>query len=263
MNARPVKNLSMMLAYTHTEFKELSGLPGSAPSSTWQGLYTVDGPNFADVQRSEYVVPDKVIASINYSLPFFAGQNAGNTLHLSLFYTGASPYGNNYYYNGDMNGDGIANDLMYIPRNDSEIKFKDDADRKPFWDFVNQDSYLKNHKGEYAEAYAARAPWVHRFDARIAQDFWINAGKTKHMLTISLDFMNVGNMIKSKWGVYKSNKTTTNEGRLLKYEGKDANNVPIFSLYRDKAGNAPTESYDYEVDKDQCWKMQVGVRYTF
>lgn len=263
VNAQPVKDLNLMLAYTHTEFKELSGLPGNAPSSTWQGMYTVDGPNFADVQRSQYVVPNKVIGSITYSLPFFAGENAGNTLHLSVYYTGSSSYGNNYYYNGDMNGDGIKNDLMYIPRNDSEIKFKDEKDRAPFWAFVNQDSYLKNHKGQYAESYAARAPWVNRFDARIAQDFWIKAGKTKNMLTISLDFMNIGNMFNSKWGVSKSNTNTTNGGRLLKYEGKDSNNTPIFSLYRDKNGNAPTQSYDYSVDWGQAWRMQVGVRYTF
>ncbi|MFS6554760.1 hypothetical protein VPJ68_04550, partial [Parabacteroides distasonis] len=39
---------------------------------------------------------------------------------------------------------------------------------------------LKNHKGEYAEAYAARAPWVHRFDLRITEDFSFKAGKTEH-----------------------------------------------------------------------------------
>ena len=43
---------------------------------------------------------------------------------------------------------------MYIPKDDSEIKFKNEADRTAFWNFVDQDSYLKNHKGEYAEAYA-------------------------------------------------------------------------------------------------------------
>lgn len=263
LNAQPVKNLALMLAYTHTEFKEVSGLPGNAPSSTWLGMFTVNGSNFAGVQRSDNVIPDKVIGSLSYSLPFLAGKNGGNTLHLSVYYTGYSPYGNNYYYNGDMNGDGNANDLMYIPKNDSEIKFKDDKDRAPFWAFVNQDPYLKNHKGEYAESYAARAPWVHRFDARIAQDFWIASGKTKHMLTISLDFMNIGNMFNSKWGVNKSNSTTTNGGRLLKYEGREADNTPIFSLYRDKEGNAPTKSYDYYYDYSQSWKMQVGVRYTF
>ena len=51
VNAQPVDNLMLMLAYTHTESKEISGLPGSDPVSTWQGLNTIDGPNFGTVQR--------------------------------------------------------------------------------------------------------------------------------------------------------------------------------------------------------------------
>ena len=55
--------------YTHTESKEVSGLPGSDPISTWQGLNTIDGSNYVDAQRSQYVVPDKVIASVGYYIP--------------------------------------------------------------------------------------------------------------------------------------------------------------------------------------------------
>ena len=51
-----------------------------------------------------------------------------------------------------MNGDGINNDVMYIPKDDSEINFKTEEDRVAFWKCVEQDSYLKNHKGQYAEA---------------------------------------------------------------------------------------------------------------
>lgn len=199
VNAQPVEDLNMMLAYTHTESKEISGLPGSDPVSTWQGMLTIDGPNFATVQRSRYVVPDKVIAAINYNLPF-RHKGLLRKTSLNLFYSGYSASGYSFAYTNDMNGDGINNDMMYIPKDDSEIKFKNEADRTAFWNFVDQDSYLKNHKGEYAEAYAARAPWVHRFDLRITEDFSFKAGKTEHHFQLSLDFMNIGNMINSKWG---------------------------------------------------------------
>ena len=194
VNAQPVEDLNMMLAYTHTESKEISGLPGSDPVSTWQGMLTIDGPNFATVQRSRYVVPDKVIAAINYNLPF-RHKGLLRKTSLNLFYSGYSASGYSFAYTNDMNGDGINNDMMYIPKDDSEIKFKNEADRTAFWNFVDQDSYLKNHKGEYAEAYAARAPWVHRFDLRITEDFSFKAGKTEHHFQLSLDFMNIGNMI--------------------------------------------------------------------
>ena len=228
VNAQPVEDLNMMLAYTHTESKEISGLPGSDPVSTWQGMLTIDGPNFATVQRSRYVVPDKVIAAINYNLPF-RHKGLLRKTSLNLFYSGYSASGYSFAYTNDMNGDGINNDMMYIPKDDSEIKFKNEADRTAFWNFVDQDSYLKNHKGEYAEAYAARAPWVHRFDLRITEDFSFKAGKTEHHFQLSLDFMNIGNMINSKWGVMK-NASSSNGCRILKYEGMDDNKTPILNI---------------------------------
>ena len=260
INSQPVEDLNMMLAYTHTESKEISGLPGSDPVSTWQGMLTIDGPNFATVQRSRYVVPDKVIAAVNYNLPF-RHKGLLRKTSLNLFYSGYSASGYSFAYTNDMNGDGINNDMMYIPKDDSEIKFKNEADRTAFWNFVDQDSYLKNHKGEYAEAYAARAPWVHRFDLRITEDFSFKAGKTEHHFQLSLDFMNIGNMINSKWGVMK-NASSSNGCRILKYEGMDDNKTPIFSMYKIN-GEYPTETYSYNRIYTECWKMQVGIRYIF
>ncbi len=265
VNAQPIENLSIMLSYTHTVMKEVSGMPGSNASSAWSGLYTIDGPNFATVQTSRYVIPDRIIASVNYNVW---------KEHFTLFYTGYSPSGYSYYYNGDINGDGISGDLMYIPKNDSEINFVDkfdkdgnqtvfaERDRVDFWRFVAQDSYLNGHKGEYAEAYSTRAPWVHRFDFRWAHDFTLNIGNTKHVLQLSADIENLGNLINSNWGVAK-NMTPANNGALLKYEGKNEANQPTFSLYRDSSGKAPTKTWEYNRAWNQAWRIQFGVKYYF
>ncbi|MDE5760714.1 MAG: TonB-dependent receptor, partial [Bacteroides sp.] len=262
VNAQPIEDLNVMLAYTHTESKEVSGMPGNDPVSTWQGLMTVDGPNFGTVQRSRYVIPDKVIASVNYYIPFkYKGLLRGT--HLNLFYSGYSSNGYSFCYTNDMNGDGINNDLMYIPKNDSEIKFKSEEDRAAFWKFVEQDSYLRNHKGQYAEAYAARAPWVHRFDFRLMEDFSFKIGKTKHSFQLSFDIMNVGNLINSKWGISKTN-AVSNNGRILKYEGvaSETDLTPVFSMYKVN-GEYPTKTYDTYQNYSECWRMQVGIRYIF
>ena len=57
--------------------------------------------------------------------------------------------------------------------------------------------------------------------------------------------------------------SNSNNGRILKYESKDANNRPVYSLYRDKAGNAPAETFSFNKNYDECWKLQVGIRYIF
>jgi hypothetical protein len=261
VNAQPVKDLNVMLAYTRTESKEVSGMPGSDAKSAWTGLYTIDGPNFATVQRSQYVTPDRFIASVGYDLKW----NKTFTTHFNLFYNCFSPSGYSYYMTNDMNGDGIASDLIYIPKDENDIIFVGEnatQDAKDFWAFVNQDSYLKNHKGQYAEAYAARAPFVHRFDFRIAQDFNIRVGKTNHKLEISADFVNVGNLFNSSWGVTK-NMSACNNGAILTYAGQNEAGNPTFTLYRDKKGNAPTKTWEYNRATGQCWQVQLGARYTF
>jgi hypothetical protein len=258
VNTEPIKNLDIMAAYTFTEMKEVSGMPGSNANSAWVGLITVDGPNNATVQRSQYVMPNKVIGSISYRIPYL---NDHMSSTIGLFYTGFTPYGNTFRYSNDMNGDGVTNDLIYIPKERGDIVFTSAADEDTFFAFMEQDSYLSKHKGKYAEAYSARAPWVNRLDLRFVQDFSIKSGNSKNTLQLSLDILNAGNLLNSKWGVYK-NMAASNYGAILKYAGRDANNVPSFSMVQ--VDNAyPTTTYSTYLNIDQTWRLQIGLRYIF
>jgi hypothetical protein len=258
LSAEPVKNLEIMAAYTRTEMKEVSGMPGSNANSAWVGLVTVNGPNYVDVQRSQYVVPDRAMASLSYRVPYLNNHMATT---LSVFYEGASPYDNSFIYTNDMNGDGNTNDLIYIPKEKGEVKFVSAADENAFFAFAEQDKYLSKHMGEYAEAYCARAPWVNRFDVRIVQDFSVKAGNTTNTLQLSIDLLNAGNFINSEWGVNK-NMAASNYGGILKYEGRDDHNVPSFSMVK-VDGEYPTKTYDTYLNISQVWYLQVGLRYIF
>ena len=262
-NMQPVDMLNLMLAYTHTESKEVSGMPGNDPVSTWQGLITVDGPNFGTVQRSRYVIPDRLIGSATWTIPFEYKGLARNT-NISLFYTGYSATGNSFCYTNDMNGDGIANDLIYIPTADETPGyFKSQEDAVAFESFVNQDKYLNSHRGQYAEAYAARAPWIHQFDLRLMEEFEFKVGTTKHAIQLSFDIMNFGNLLNSSWGVQKIATQASNGCRVLKYEGRTADNKPQFSMQKNANGEYYSQTYDYSFNNSQCWQMQVGVKYIF
>ena len=164
-----------------------------------------------------------------------------------------------------MNGDGITNDLFYVPANDNEIQFKNDENgeqRAAFWAFINQDNYLKNHKGEYTEAYADRAPWVHRFDFRLTEDFGFKCGNTDHKFQLSLDIQNIGNMLNSKWGIPKYTGNNTYTIAPLQYEGVDANNVPTFSMNKVN-GEYMNKTFDTYKNYSYCWKIQIGLKYFF
>ncbi|MBR5928464.1 MAG: TonB-dependent receptor, partial [Prevotella sp.] len=260
MNAEPIKNLKLMAAYTKMENKEVTGLPGQNAVSTWTGTISVDGPNTTRLHRSTYVTPDQVIASLDYYLPYKVfGTNWGT--RFNVFYKAYSASNGSFIYTSDFNGDGVNNDMIYIPANDSEIQFKTEADRIAFWAFVAQDDYLNSHRGQYAEPYAARAPWLHRFDIRIAQDFQVKVGSTKHKLQLTADIINFGNMLNSKWGIPK-NAQVSNYLKILKYEGVDDSNKPVFSMYKVN-GEYPTKSYETNMSYSNCWKLQLGIKYFF
>lgn len=260
VNAQPIQDLRLMAAYTYTESKEISGMPGSNAGSAYSGLAAVNGPHLPELQRSQYVVPSKAIASASYKLPWSNNTLKSATL-INLFYSGYSPNGYSYTYTNDMNGDGITTDLIYIPSAKGDINFTSTADEDAFFAFMEQDKYLKANKGKYAEANAARSPWVHSFDLRLAREYYIGAGETKNTLQFTMDFINAGNMLNSEWGVEKNNNIS-NRGQILRYEGVDGNNVPSYSFVQ-VAGEYPVNTYDYNYFFGQTWKLQVGVKYSF
>ncbi|MDR2804038.1 MAG: carboxypeptidase regulatory-like domain-containing protein [Dysgonamonadaceae bacterium] len=266
IHATPVKDLDVMAAYTHTASYEVSGMPGSNATSAWQGLPTVNGPNFNGVQCSQYVTPNRFVASFNYHLSYLKDWTSSE---IGVFYQGYSPYRYSYTYTNDMNGDALNLDLIYIPETKDEILWKTPEDANLFWAYLEKDSYLSAHKGEYADAYAAYAPMVHRFDLRFAQNFTVKVGKSKNTLQVSLDILNFGNLLKNTWGVNNEMIPAANQGKILRYEGvnKDGiagnadDKVPYFSFFsQEEIKDIYTPFNDVTT---QTWKLQIGVRYIF
>ena len=264
INASPVKNLNIMAAYTRTDSKEISGMPGSAATSAYSSLYSVNGPNYTTLQRSQYVIPDKVMANVSYFIPFEVF--GGNGFHVNAYYTAYSGLANSFIYSNDMNGDGIASDLIYIPKNENDILFKTQEDATAFMKFVNADSYLSKHKGQYAEAYAARTPWLHLLDLRIAEDFAFRGGDRWHKFEVSVSFNNLLNLFDSKLGVNRLScyqTGITNTIAPLKYEETNAEGKPVFSMVK-VDGNYPVENYTrYYENSSQCWSVLFGLKYSF
>ena len=260
VNAEPVEDLKLMAAYTYTESQELSGMPGSSARSAYNGLISINGPHLPNLERSQFVVPSKVIASASYKIPWATEKLKSSTL-INVFYSGSAAYTYSYTYSNDMNNDGIFTDLIYIPSGRGDINFISQADEDAFFNFMEQDSYLKANKGSYAGANAATAPWVHNFDLRILREYYIKAGETNNTLQFSFDIINVGNLLNSTWGVTQSN-AVSNRGQILRYEGTDTNNEPTFSFNK-VGGDYITDTFDYNFNFNQTWRLQVGVKYSF
>jgi hypothetical protein len=176
---------------------------------------------------------------------------------------------------GDINNDGTAtNDLMYVPTN-AEIDAmtfapitdvngntqSPAAQKAAFKTFIGQDKYLRKRRGEYTEKYGAETPWFSQVDLRILQD--LNFGKSARRQTIqfSLDFVNIGNLISSKWGI-RQYATTSGFYQPLGVSTHDASgaftNTPVYSF-----DPSLTKTFVSSPDLPSRWQLQLGLRYIF
>ena len=258
---QPIKELSISASYIHTVSKEITGMPGSAAESAFTYVPTSEGPNEIKLHNSQYVTPDRVVASLTHH------DHSGN--HYSFIYE-AWRGGANYSYmmTNDMNGDGYNYDAVYIPTDaqvkNGEMRFKTADDGQRYLDFIHKDAYLSKHQGQYAEGYSVYSPWVHRLDFSYKHDFVLTSTKkhkTSNVLQLCFDIKNLLNLFNSSWGVSKFMNSSITDGRILKYEGVDADGYATFSTPSYISGN--TEIFTPSHALGQCWNASIGIKYLF
>jgi len=271
------KGFYAMLAYTFSGTKDLTSNPGSAAASAWASNPTYTNQNASVLSYSQFSVPHRLVGVISYQKEYI---NHLKTT-FSVMFQGSSMGRLDYIYSTDMNGDGNAADLMYIPKDASEITFADIKDKNgnvlatadeqatAFWAYVEQDEYLSNHKGEYAERYGIVMPWLNRFDLKIMQDIFTNIGKNRHTLQISLDLLNIGNLLNSSWGIYQKQTLGNYDIALLKFNKVDSEGNATFQMNSIGADKTtlkpifPTSTYTPVLSTSSTWGAQIGIRYIF
>jgi hypothetical protein len=153
-------------------------------------------------------------------------------------------------------GDGVGgNDLIYIPENSGDIVLSDPNDWSRLDAFIKQDDYLSEHRGEIAERSGAINPWFSNIDLRILQDYKVDLGGRTRTVQLSVDILNVANLLSSEWGVRKiANPAATSP---LKLDGWTDNGEPILDF------TGPSETYVDDPSEFSRWRVQVGLRVMF
>lgn len=271
LDMEPLRGLSVMAAYTYTASKTLTNNRSNQIDGAWSQEPSVNGPNYLSLHNASYMFsPHRIIASAGYTFNY--AKNLSTSF--SLFYTGERAGSFSYVIDGDLNNDGYQPyDLMYIPATKEELNFSKDVkvgnktftaaeQRDAFWAFVNQDPYLSKHKGQYAATNGAFLPWYHRVDLRVTQDFKVKTKKSTHTLQLSVDIMNIGNLLNNSWGLAKSAVTMTP----LKFQGLNDQNEPTYTMNTiNENGEAilPYRSFAPVRNTTNCWQLQLGIRYIF
>ena len=243
--------------------------PGSIAFGSWNNNEHSGDPNnpgvgFSPVGRAGH----RFFLTGTYGKDLFS---FGRT-SVSAFYEVRNIGVASFTYSGDLNGDGgTSNDLLYIPRDQSEMNFQTftvgtrtytAAEQAAAWDaFISQDKYLSERRGEYARRGGVLLPLVHRMDVSIAQDLFTNIRGRRHSLQVRADVLNFGNLLNSKWGVgqrlISNQPLTVTAGQQADAQGR--------ALYRLRVINNELMSKSLETTAflNDVYRFQVSLRYQF
>ena len=251
--------LDLMASYTYSKSKAVASVTSSVAQSNWRNTHTYRNSNDPELTNSAFNMPHSVKASAFYHFSY--GRNKMFTTTIGLVYEGhsGSPY--SIIYSGDINGDdGTSNDLFFIPT-DEQIDlmpfeptsdFSEEQQRANLKQWLGSQRYLKDHRGEYYERYADNLPFESHFDLHVAEKFNLKIGRQIHSLELSLDIMNVANMLNKNWGVTRSTG----------YVSEFMSPVTYSSGKFQFARNADYV-LKYASDYYSRWRGQIGLKYTF
>lgn len=239
--------------------------PGSIAFGSWNNNRHSGNPNNPGLGFSVNSPGHRVFTTLSYKFDYF---NFGSTT-ITLFGEAYTQGNASFTYAGDLNGDGgTSNDLIYIPRDASEMYFEQYtdggntftvADQQAAWNaFIEQDKYLSKHRGQYAQRGAVFMPMVFRADLSVIQEFYGEFIGKRNSLQVRVDILNVTNLLNKSWGVGDEFVTT----QPLVFRSFDTEGKPIYRL-RSIGGKLIDKTFQKRASVFDVYRIQLGVRYNF
>jgi hypothetical protein len=257
-------------AYSYGESKNTVD-PGSIAFGSWNGNQHSGNPNNPGLGYAAGSPGHRFYLAGSYSKEYFG---FGATT-FSMFFEARTIGNASYIFSGDLNGDGgTANDLLYVARDASEMNFQTftqsgrtftAAEQAAAWNaYIEQDPYLRERRGDYAQRGAVFLPLVKRLDFSIAQDLFKSLKGRRHEFQFRVDMLNFGNLLNSNWGV---SQRLVNNAPLIVPSAAQGGPVDAQgrAWYRLRLVNNQlmTKSYEQTADIPDVWRIQFSLRYTF
>lgn len=257
--------LNGTVAYTWGMAKDINSMNSTQAASGWRFNPTPGNPNDPHLTYSQWDRRHRILGAVSYRQDW----GGGFITDIGFFYNGQSGRPFSYMVSGDVNGDGRSdNDLAYIPRDANDILLansagtvlpKTDPAYSQMMAFIDADPYLKDNKGRISERSGPREPWAHSLDMRISQDI-PTIGSQK--IEITLDLLNVINLLKSDWGWIK-NTGVNQTVNFVTFKGLEKTVGPNYGKAKYQWTGLQVAGPFLPDNLLSRWQMQLGVRYTF
>lgn len=262
-------------AYSLSEAKNTVD-PGSIAFGSWNGNQHSNDPNNPGLGFSSSSGRHRIFGVLSYEKEYF---KVGRTA-VSMFWETRNWGNGSYVFSGDLNGDGgTANDLIYIPRDISEMNFANITNtagsvvlftaqqQAQAWDaFIEQDPYLSKNRGRYTQRGAAFLPFVSKMDFSLTQEIALSTYGRKHRFQIRGDVINFTNLLNKNWGVgtsFVSLQPLVTTGATCRNATSTVATAAAYCLRSSGSTLLAPQSYQPTAGFGDVWRLQLGVRYTF
>ena len=247
------------LGYTYTRADEVSPLTSSQNTSNWNNTLVFNANENVDY-RSRYAIKDRLTGTLEWKHAFFGDY----ATRAGLFYEGRTGRPYSYIFYNDVNGDGAnTNDLFYVPNGPGDVLWTGGAAmEQSFFDWLSQNPELDAFRGKVVPANSHRAKWVNSFDIRISQE--LPAFFKGHKAELSLDIMNVGNLLNNNWGLIEDYGFYSTR-RVANYAGIDPATGKYVYTFTGSTDNASIQENNNDKGNTAVsrWSVMVGFKYKF
>ena len=255
--------LSLRTAYSYGEAKNTID-PGSTAFASWSTNGTPGDANNPGLGYSSASPGHRFFLSASYTKRYFSW----GATSVSAFWETRTIGNTSYIFAADANGDGANGDLIYIPKDKSEmnfqaftaggITFSAEQQADAFNSYITQDSYLSKNRGSYAQRGAVFLPLLHRMDASLTQDVFKDIKGKRNAGQFRIDVQNFGNLLNSDWGV----GTRIIRNNILTTPAADANGRLGYRMQ--VVNNAlVTKSYERTSGIGDVFQFMLSFRYSF
>ncbi len=262
------------LSYVTAGAKNFGDGSGDQILNLWSIPETAGNSNLASLGYTSNVMPSRLVGSVSYTKSLIGKLKTS----ITLFYDGGVQGRYSYTYSTDFNRDAQVNDLIYVPKDASEITFVDiptgqsayggkaytAAEQSAlFFDLIDNDPYLKTRKGQYAERNGAKLPWRNQFDLRFSQDIIRDIAKTRNSLSVYVDIFNLGNLLNSSWGTRSFSTGNILTPRNVSSLVAGGTVKPTFWLNANSGQIISGKTYKTSESISSTYYMQFGIRMSF
>ena len=258
--------LDLSGSYTFGHSKSVNDGTSSVAYSNWQYNYSKDSNSKGELGYSRFDIPHRISLQASYTTPKYLNGWMSTTVGITYNASPGGRYSLSYDDAKDFNGDGSrGTTLLYIPTDKEleDMNFVDNFDkqgnlimskeesREAFRQWILNDDYAKNHRGQFAERNSNLTKWEHEINLHVA-----HLKERGSKIQVTFDVINFANMLNKKWGANYYLPYNLTPVTVSGSTNADGILVPEYT-FKDQS-NVLTKN-----DISSRWHCQVGVRLTF